>query len=129
MNSRLAMHFDSPRHRARRALVGLSVIGLGSLALLDNLHVFDIALLRTFWPLVFVVWGFGRLAWPRHFRSRVFGVVLMLVGGLMTAHNLGYGNLDLRQWWPVLVILCDLNHCFASGQKQLIAVRFHLGHA
>jgi len=103
------MHFDSPRHRVRRALFGLSVIGIGALALLDNLHVFDIALLHTFWPLVFVVWGVARLVWPRHYlASRFFGVVLIAAGALMTAHNLGHVNVELRQWWPVLVILAGV---------------------
>jgi predicted membrane protein len=105
MDKKLTTRFDSPRRRARRAFFGLSVIGIGALALLDNLHLFDIALLRTFWPLVFVVWGISRLAWPRHPASRLFGLVLMLVGALMTAHNLGHEDFDLRQWWPVFVIL------------------------
>lgn len=100
-----SMRFDSPQRRARRALFGLSVVGIGALALLDNLHVFDTALLRTYWPLVLVVWGVGRLAWAHHASSRVFGVVLVAVGALMTAHNLGHVNVELRQWWPVFVIL------------------------
>lgn len=40
--------FDAPRRSARRTPFALTVIGIGALALLDNLHVFDIALLRTF---------------------------------------------------------------------------------
>lgn len=105
MNARFLMHFDSPRRRARRALFGLTVIGIGTLALLDNLQVFAIPLLRTFWPLAFVVWGLGRLVLPRHGGSRLFGLVLVAVGALMTAHNLGHTLLDLRQWWPVFIIL------------------------
>ncbi len=101
--------FDSPRRRAKRALFGLGVIGIGTLALLDNLQVFDMALLRTFWPLVFVLWGFGRLAWPHHLSSRLFGVVLMVVGVLMVMHNLGHMNINLRHWWPVFVILAGVS--------------------
>jgi len=99
------MHLNSPHHRIRNALFGLSVVGIGALALLDNLHVFGTGLLRTYWPLVFVVWGIGRLAWPRHVSSALFGVVLIAVGALMTAHNLGQVDVDVRQWWPVFVIL------------------------
>jgi predicted membrane protein len=99
------MHFDSPHRRIRRALFGLSVAGIGALALLDNLHVFGTPLLRTYWPLVFVVWGVARLAWSHHVSSRLFGTVLIAAGALMTAHNLGQVNVDVRQWWPVFIIL------------------------
>jgi predicted membrane protein len=99
------MHFDSPHHRIRRAFFGLSVVGLGALALLDNLRISDTPLLRTYWPLVLVVWGIARAAWPHHFASRLFGIVLVAAGLLMTAHNLGEVNFDVRQWWPVVIIL------------------------
>ena len=108
MDRRTPTCFDSPRHRARRALFGLSVIGLGTLALLDNLHLFGVPLLRTYWPLVFVAWGLSPLLWPRHPGSRVLGVLLILVGALMTAHNLGYADLSLRKWWPVYLILAGV---------------------
>lgn len=101
MTPRLA----SPRRRARRAIFGLAVIGIGTLALLDNLRLFDMALLRTFWPLVLVFLGLSHMVWPRHAGSRLFGLVPVLLGILMTARNLGYQALEFRQWWPVLVIL------------------------
>lgn len=105
MDKTFKLRLDSPRRRARRALFGLSVIGVGALALLDNFHVFGTPMLRTFWPLVFVVWGLGRLLWSRHPGGRVFGLVMVAVGGLMTAHNLGNTVLDMRQWWPVFIML------------------------
>ncbi len=105
MNKQLTTRFDRPRRRARRGIFGLSVIGIGVLALLDNLHVFDMALLKTFWPLVFVIFGISRLAWGGHLGSRLFGGLLIVVGALMTAHNLGHDAMDLRRWWPVFIIL------------------------
>jgi len=120
MDKHLAVHFGSSGSGVRRAMFGLSVIGIGVLALLDNLHLYDIELLRTFWPLVFVLWGGGRLVSPLHPASRLFGVVLILVGALMTAHNLGHGDLDLRQWWPVFIILAGMSIALRSlfpGQR------------
>jgi uncharacterized membrane protein HdeD (DUF308 family) len=38
----------------------------------------------------------------------LFGLVLILVGALMTAHNLGLATLDLRHGWPVFVILAGV---------------------
>ena len=104
-----SMSFDSPRRRAKRALFGLAVMGLGALALIDNLHLFDIALLHTFWPLIFVFFGLGRLLWPRHPGGALVGVALIGLGGLMTAHNLGQITFNLHQWWPVFIVLAGLS--------------------
>ncbi|HET7868331.1 MAG TPA: DUF5668 domain-containing protein [Burkholderiaceae bacterium] len=109
MDNAITPRLASPRRRARRAIFGLAVIGIGTLALLDNLRLFDMALLRTFWPLVLVLVGLSRLAWPRRPEGRLFGLVLVLLGVLVTAHNLGYHALDIWQWWPVLVILAGLS--------------------
>ncbi len=105
MNTNRGMCFNTTRHRARRALIGVSVIGLGTLALLDNLHMFGGQLLSTYWPLVFVVWGLSRLLWSWHPGGRVFGVVLILLGGLMTAQGVMHERLSLHRWWPVFIIL------------------------
>lgn len=106
------MHGLRHRHRHRyashpgqRILFGVGVIGVGVMALLDNLHSYEPPLLRTFWPLLLVLFGLGRLVWPRHAGSWLFGTGLIVVGGLLTAQNLGYTHLELRHWWPVLIIL------------------------
>jgi predicted membrane protein len=109
MDNALTTRLTSPRRLARRAILGLAVIGIGTLALLDNLRLFDIALLRTFWPLVFVFLGLSRIVWPRHSESRLFGLLLVLAGALVTAHNLGYQVFSLWKWWPVFVILAGLS--------------------
>jgi hypothetical protein len=98
-----------PHHPGRRIAFGIGVIGIGTLALLDNFNAFGLPLLHTFWPLALVLWGLGRLAWPRHAGSWLFGTAMIAVGGLMTAQNLGYVHLQLRDWWPVLVILAGLS--------------------
>ncbi|HEY0957314.1 MAG TPA: DUF5668 domain-containing protein, partial [Roseateles sp.] len=97
-----------PSHAAQRALFGLAVIAIGVLALLDNLHLFDVALLRTFWPLALVLWGLSRLVLWRH-GSVMFSLVVIGVGAVLTAQNLGYTHIQLRDWWPVLIILAGLS--------------------
>ncbi|WP_457419560.1 LiaI-LiaF-like domain-containing protein [Roseateles sp. P5_E7] len=98
-----------PQHAGHRILFGLAVIGVGVLALLDNLHFFDIALLRTFWPLGLVLWGLGRLAWPRQSGGAMVGLVVIGVGLVLTAQNLGYMHFHWRDWWPVIIIVVGLS--------------------
>lgn len=121
MNPPLNTLNETPRRHLRRAVAGLVIIGIGSLALLDNLRLFDTPLLRTFWPLALVLWGLARLFWSQHASRRLFGVLLVLAGGLMTAHNLGYGSFGLRHWWPVFIILAGaavlLRGLFPSARR------------
>lgn len=98
-----------PQHAGHRILFGLAVVAVGVLALLDNLHFFDISLLRTFWPLGLVLWGLGRLAWPRQSGSGALGVIAIGAGLMLTAQNLGYMHFHWRDWWPVLIIVVGLS--------------------
>lgn len=97
------------RHAGHRVLFGLAVIGVGLLVLLDNLRLFDVALMRTFWPLAFVLWGLARLVWPVHRGSGVLGVAFIAVGVVLTAQNLGYVNVRWRDWWPVFIIFIGVS--------------------
>lgn len=96
-------------HPGHRIVFGLVVIGIGLLALLDNLGTFGLPLLRTFWPLTLVLWGLSRIVIRRDAGNVLFGSALVAVGGLMTAQNLGAVHFQLRDWWPVLVMLVGLS--------------------
>lgn len=89
-------------HPAQRVLVGVGVIAVGTLALLDRQHAFDLPLLQTFWPLVLVMLGLARLV-GRAGRP-IAGMAMVLLGGLLISHHLGYGP-SMRDWWPAFVML------------------------
>jgi hypothetical protein len=104
-HSRAWRSASSPRDRQRSRIVfGLIVIGVGLLALLDNLNLFDIRVVRPYWPLVFVLLGALKLQQTRHAGGVLAAAVLIALGAGMTLHNLGYLQLHLRDWWPVFVI-------------------------
>lgn len=98
---------NTDAHPGRHVFIGLGIAAVGTLALLDNLRVFDIALLRTFWPLALVLLGLARLVQPG--RNRLAGVALVLVGAMLTASNLGSDLFALRHWWPVFLIVGGLS--------------------
>jgi len=103
MHSLPLRHQNPDSHPAQRVLLGLGVIAAGAMALLDRQQVFELPLLRSFWPLALVLLGLARLTWPRQ-AGGLFGLALIAVGSLLTARNLGYTGFSLRDWWPVFVI-------------------------
>lgn len=96
-------------HAGHRIVFGVAVVGVGILALLDNLHFFDLPLLKTFWPLALSLFGLGRMVSGRHAGQWLFGLALVLFGVVMTANHLGYMQFRPRDWWPVIIILAGLS--------------------
>lgn len=94
-----------PHHQRQRIAAGVVVIVFGVLALLDNLHLFDVDLVRPLWPLVFVVAGVLKLQRADHSDGgRAVGAALIVVGAAWTLRNYGFMHFPLRQWWPLLMI-------------------------
>lgn len=95
-----------PNHRQRsRVVFGAFIIVVGLFALLDNLHLFDSHLVQPFWPLVFVALGALKLSQGRHPNHFVVGGALVVVGAGMTLQNLGLLHFQMRDLWPVVLIL------------------------
>ena len=99
-----------PLNRQRSRMVfGAFIIVVGLFALLDNLHLFDSHLVQPFWPLVFVAMGALRLSQSNRAQGAVFGVGLIVVGAGLTLNNLGLIHFEIRDLWPVALILVGLN--------------------
>ena len=99
-----------PFHRQRSRIVfGAFIIVVGLFALLDNLHLFDSHRVQPYWPLVFVALGALKLSRAQFGHSLLVGMVLMIVGAAMTLQNLGLLHFQLRDWWPVLLILAGVS--------------------
>jgi len=95
-----------PAHRARSRIVfGAIAIGVGLLALLDNFGLFDFRAIQPYWPLLLVVSGLLKLRQTRHFNGALVGGTLIVVGAVLTLHNLGYLRVHLRDWWPLFLIV------------------------
>jgi uncharacterized membrane protein len=52
------------------------------------------------------------------------GIVLIVIGGIALAHNLGYLNINLahliRTWWPLILIVLGIGFFFTpnSGRRR-----------
>jgi predicted membrane protein len=89
-----------------RLVMGLIVVVLGILFLLENLGLVYIRNLWEFWPVILIVLGLARLSTCSTNSGRVSGIVLVCVGGLFLANNLGFIPWDIwHLFWPVMLIL------------------------
>jgi hypothetical protein len=82
---------------------GLLLVGMGTLFLLDRLHIGDMHyLLRNFWPLFIVAIGLSKI----FKRGRVWsGLWLIAVGGWLEAVTLHLYDLTYESSWPLLLII------------------------
>ncbi len=55
-------------------------------------------------------------------RGNFGAIVLILVGGIALAHNLGYLHVNLahliRTWWPLILIVLGISFFFTPGSGR-----------
>jgi predicted membrane protein len=90
--------------KSGKIVIGAFILIVGSLALIDNLGLFDTRALLAFWPLVFVVFGALKLGQARSNPQRIAGALVMVFGLLFTLSTTGMLHFRLRDWWPALLI-------------------------
>jgi predicted membrane protein len=87
-----------------RVVLGAIIIGFGLLALIDNLHLFGMVDIFTFWPTVFIVVGILKISQTRNRSGYIFGAALITLGVLFTLEHLGVFYFRMRDLWPLLLI-------------------------
>lgn len=91
-----------------RALPGIApalvVIGIGVLFLLNNLNIFFIHDVWRFWPGILIAVGLVKLVDSPDSSGRLTGGVMVGVGALFLADNLGFLNLSWDNFWPLILI-------------------------
>jgi len=94
--------------RNRNSLQGiipaLIVIGIGVLFLLNNLNIFFIHDVWRFWPVILIAVGLVKLVDSPLSNARITGGILVGVGALFLADNLGFLNLTWESFWPLALI-------------------------
>lgn len=89
------------RLNRRGMLPGLVLVLIGTVVLLDHMGLVSTDRLWKFWPALLIVVGAFKF-----FRecNRVFGAILMLIGGVLLLNNLGYTRLSWWDIWPIALI-------------------------
>jgi hypothetical protein len=81
---------------------GLILVAIGALFLLDNLHIVHVSAWFAYWPVLVIAVGLVKLVDSTYTGGRIAGGVMMTVGGLFLADNLGFLRID--QMWPLILI-------------------------
>jgi predicted membrane protein len=83
---------------------GIILVGIGALFLLGNLHIVHIHDWIDYWPVILIGIGLAHLVDGDSHGRRTTGAVLLVVGGLFLADNLGYIWFNLWDLWPLILI-------------------------
>src|SRR5579872_2614718 len=90
-------------------LIGAILAGIGVLLLLQNLGILYVDELWQYWPVILIVVGASRLVSAWDLGGRIFGGIVLFVGGVFLLRNLGllHGNV-WAYFWPVMLIAIGL---------------------
>jgi predicted membrane protein len=106
---------DRNTHTPAALIPGLIVAGIGVLFLLHNLNIVRIYNVWRFWPLILIAIGFTKLVDSPHSNEKAGGSVMVLVGGIFLAVNLGLFSWRIWEFWPVILIGVGLMMLFNRG--------------
>jgi predicted membrane protein len=87
---------------------GLILVGIGVLFLLGNLHILRANDWISYWPVILIAIGLVQLVDSASSGGRIGGGVMLVLGALFLADNLGYLNFPLWQLWPLILIALGL---------------------
>jgi len=97
---------DAPRFPLTEKIVaGVFLVLLGALFILDNLRIVDAGSLWDYWPLLLIVPGVTRLLVPSRPGQKVWGAILVAVGGLLLLRNLDIFWIPFHKVWPFLLVI------------------------
>ena len=83
---------------------GLILVGIGALFLLDNLHIVHVSSWIAYWPVILIAIGLAKMVDSRGAGGQIAGGVLIGLGGLFLADNLGYLFFRVEDLWPLILI-------------------------
>ncbi|HUI54439.1 MAG TPA: DUF5668 domain-containing protein [Bryobacteraceae bacterium] len=90
------------------SIPGLILVGIGVLFLLGNLHIVRAIDWFEYWPVILIAVGLVQLVDSCSSLGRVWGGILLGVGGLFLADNLGYLPFSVGDLWPLILIAVGL---------------------
>src|SRR5580700_6998463 len=88
----------------RGTIFALALIVAGAMLFLDNLGIVPIEDIGAYWPLAFVVYGFGTLWYKRGPIALIWSGALIVAGVLLILGNLHILHVTVGALWPLMLI-------------------------
>jgi hypothetical protein len=88
----------------QRFVPAIVLIAVGAIFFLNNLHILSWHDLSAYWPVALIAAGLYKAVDSNEGSHRTAGGVLIVIGGLLLANNLGYLYFTWREMWPLLLI-------------------------
>lgn len=106
------------------AFAGLVILTVGVILLLDRMGIVHGREILKYWPLALVAAGAFNLVNDRE--SRAWGVLLIVVGGVLSLRPLGVADVGFRELWPVLLIAAGALLLWGSiqGRRGMAGMAF-----
>ena len=102
---------------AERLVPAIVLIGIGALFLLNNLHILYAREIVKYWPALLIAAGIVKLVDSSDASGRAGGGVILGVGAIFMARNLGYLDVGIRDLWPLILIGLGLMMLFDRTMK------------
>lgn len=84
---------------------GVILVIVGTVVLLDHMHILPAELLWRFWPALLVVFGAFKFFEPH---SRLLGILAVVAGTMLLLNNLGVARFSWWDIWPIALICAGL---------------------
>jgi len=91
-------------HRHGGIIPAVVLISVGAIFLLNNLHIFYFQEVWRYWPVILIALGLVKLVDAPDNSSRTGGAILLVLGAIFLAPNLGFWDISIGQLWPLFLI-------------------------
>jgi hypothetical protein len=94
------------RQRIRNAsfVPAIVLIAVGAIFFLNNLHIFYFHDVWRYWPVILIAVGLVKLVDSHDNSGRTAGGIVLIVGAIFLAPNLGFWNVSIGELWPLFLI-------------------------